>query len=269
MSEKQTPQQLVQFLRGRGLSTAEIASELHRSPRMVRKILDGSSRGELYRATLEQLATTGRASTVPPRRRTRDGQLVRVRGAAGGPGGEKSVTPVDEGGTYSGSRQGGRLQSSTSYLAGGGRQHELHLPKGKAAKGRSVADATIVEKVRAAAKGQARDHQKKIRTVLTFANGRVMEVNDYNASTMLQRIQESGGSALDWLRSESAKRYTNLDVSKVPITGVTMTVFDPPKTQQYEDFKAAGRPRRRRALTPSELARSIELDEGSARGGKR
>ncbi|MFT4284357.1 MAG: hypothetical protein QM598_05925 [Protaetiibacter sp.] len=266
MSQKQTPQQLVHYLRGRGLSITEIADELHRSPRMVRKILDGSSRGELYRATLEQLAATGRASTVPPRRRTRDGQLVKVRGGARG---EKTVTPVDEGGTYSGTRQGGRLTTSTNYLAGGGRQHELHLPKGKAAKGRVEADSAIVSKVRAAAKGQARGNQKKIRTVLTFANGRVMEVNEYNASTMLQRIQESGGSALDWLRSESALRYTNLDVSKVPITGVTMTVFEPPKTRQYEDFKAAGRPRQRRALTRAELARMADNDDSSTRGGKR
>lgn len=268
MSQKQTPQQLVQYLRGRGLSIAEIADELHRSPRMVRKVLDGTSRGELYRTTLEQLAATGRASTVPPRRRTRSGELVRVRGVAAGDG-VKSVTPVDEGGTYSGTRQGGRLTASTSYLAGGGRQHELHLPKGKAAKGRGEADSAIVSKVRAAAKGQARENQKKIRTVLTFANGRVMEVNEYNASTMLQRIQESGGSALDWLRSESSLRYTNLDVSKVPITGVTMTVFEPPKTRQYEDFKAAGRPRQRRALTRAELARMADTDDSSTRGGKR
>lgn len=264
MKASQSPQQLVQYLRGRGLSVAEIASELHRSPRMVRKVLDGTSRGEVYRATLEQLATTGRATTIPPRRRAKDGSVVRVRAAAGS--NEKSVTPIDEGGQYAGTRQGGRLHSSTTYLAGGSRQHELHIPKGKTAKGRSNADSAILGQVRAAAKGQAHNNQKQIRTTLTFSNGRVMEVNTYNASTMLKRISEHDGSPLEWFRGEAKLRYTNLDVSAVSITGVTMTVYDAPKTNAYNRGKSDGRRRSTRALTPVEIARSAAL--AASRGGK-
>ena len=59
--EQRSAQDLVRFLRGRGVSTSEIAAELHRSPRMVRKILNGETSGALYRSTLEELATIGRA----------------------------------------------------------------------------------------------------------------------------------------------------------------------------------------------------------------
>lgn len=46
------------------------------------------------------------------------------------------------------------MQTSTTYMAEGGRQIELRLPKGKTAKGRSLADAEIVKQIRNAAKGR-------------------------------------------------------------------------------------------------------------------
>lgn len=268
--DQRSAQDLVRFLRGRGLSTTEIAAELHRSPRMVRKILNGETSGALYRSTLEELATTGRASSVPPRRRLKSGGLVPVRAKAGAKG--KTIVPEDPGGTYTSARQGGAMQATTTYMAEGGRQVELRLPKGKTAKGRTLADAEIVKQIRNAAKGQAKENQKKIRATLTFANGRVMEVNTYNASTMLQRVNEAGGSALDWMRGESKNRYLNLDVSKEPITGVTLTVFSDAKTPEYETFKSQGRPRRGRALSPAEEARAAQkarLEQGRRRGGRR
>jgi len=236
--DKRSAQELIQYLRGRGVSNAEIAAELQRDPRMVRKVLNGETTGAAYRATLIELATTGRASTVPPRRRSNDGRVVRVRAKAGAT--EKSVTPADTGGRYTVSKQGGRF-TSTTYLGGGGRQHEIHMPKGKTAKGRATATDEIVAKVRSAARGQSADTQKRIRMQLTFANGRVMEVNDYNASSLLNRINTAkreatpwggNGDALGWLAAQTAERYANLDVAKVPVTGVTMTVYDAPRTEQ-------------------------------------
>lgn len=266
-STTRSAQDLVRYLRGRGISTAEIAAELHRSPRMVRKILNGETSGALYQSTLEELANTGRASSVPPRRRLKSGGLVPVRAKAGAK--EKTVVPDDPGGRYTPARQGGAMQTSTTYMAEGGRQVELRLPKGKTAKGRTLADAEIVRQIRNAAKGQARDNQKKIRATLTFANGRVMAMNDYNASTMLQRVNEAGGSALEWMRGESKNRYVNLDVSREAITGVTLTVFDESKTPQYEDFKNQGRTRRSRDLAPAEIQRQTEkarLEQATRRG---
>lgn len=243
--DTRTARELLQELRGRGLSNSEIAGELQRSPRMVRKILNGETSGLLYTNTLRELANTGRTTSATPRRRRADNTLVPVRAPRGSA--TKSVVPEDNWGRYSGKQQGGRLRSTT-YMGGGGRQHELSIPKGKTSKGRQAANAEILSSVRAAAVGQARDNQKLVRATLTYANGRVMEINAYNASTMLQRIHESGGEPLEWLRQESEQRYTNLDVSKQPITGVTLTVYEAPKTQQY--FREQARGRKRRTQNP-------------------
>jgi transcriptional regulator with XRE-family HTH domain len=234
-------QQLLQELRGRGLSVSEIAGELQRSPRMIRKVLNGETSGAVYRASLLELARTGQTTTVPPRRRSRSGDLVRVRSKAGAA--EPTVVPQDTGGRYTPNRQGGRLRTTT-YLGGGGRQHELQIPKGKTAKGREQANSEILHRVRSAARGQARDTQQMIKARITYANGRVMEVKEYNASTMLKRINDHGGGALGWFRDENGERYTNLDVADQPITGVTMTVYGKAKTQEYDRQRTRGRPRR-------------------------
>lgn len=231
MADNRSARELIQELRGRGVTTAEIASELRRDPKMVRKVLNGETSGAIYTATLRELATTGRATTIPPRRRDSSGNLVPVRTKAGAA--TKTTVPEDTGGRYTNERQGGRLQTDTTYLGGGGRQHELKIPKGKTAKGRTAAETELLRLTRAAARGQSKDTQKRVRLQLTYANGRVMEVNDYNASTLLNRFNQlGGGNPLDWLAAQSAERYANLNVGKVPITGVTMTVYDSERTER-------------------------------------
>ena len=230
--------ELIQELRGRGLSTADIAGELRRDPRMVRKVLNGETSGAAYRETLQELATTGRATTVPARRRAKDGHIVPVLGK-GGDGG-KTVVPKDTGGRYTNAKQGGPMRSTT-YMGGGGRQVELQVPKGKTAKGRQAGNVEVMNAIRAAARGQSRENQKRIRATLTYANGRVMEVNDYNASTLLNRLNRADGKALEWLTEQMAERYSNLDTSKNAITGVSLTVYETPKTEQYHRNRAGRR----------------------------
>lgn len=214
-------------LRGRGVGTSELARELQRDPRMVRKIVNGETSGAAYLPTLRNLVDRGHSDVVPPRRRTRSGDLVRVRGGKDDTG---SVLPKDTGGTYTGDRQGGRF-TQTTYLQEEGRIHEIRIPKGKTAKGRAVAGKEILDRVRSAARGQSKDKQKRVSLKLTFANGRVMEVNDYNASTLLNRMNTLGGKdPLGWLRSEMGRRYENLNTDKVAITGVTMNVYTKPMT---------------------------------------
>lgn len=238
--DTRTARELIQALRGRGVSTTEIARELRRDPKMVRKVLNGETSGAHYTTTLRELANTGRATTIPPRRRGRDGTIVPVRTAAGSK--TRTVIPEDTGGRYTGEKQGGRLQTATTYLQGSGRQHEIKLPKGKAAKGRAAAEDELLRLTRAAARGQSKDTQKRVRLQLTYANGRVMEVNDYNASSLLSRFNQlGGGNPLHWLAAQSAQRYKNLDVSKVPITGVTMTVYDAQRTDRSSrNYKPRG-----------------------------
>lgn len=267
MADEQSAQDLVRFLRGRGVTTSEIAAELRRSPRMVRKILNGETSGALYRDTLEELASTGRVTKVPPRRRLKDGSLMPVRGKAGAE--SKTVIPEDPGGRYTENPQGGRMQISTTYMAEGGRQIDAKIPKGRTAKGRTQANVDLVQMIRNAAKGQAKDKQKQITARVTFANGRQMEVNTYNASTMLKRVNEAGGDTLGWLARESELRYVNLDVSEVPITGVTLNVTQVPKTEAYDRNQSRGRSRVSRTLPPAERKLKAERDAATAKRATR
>lgn len=229
--DKRNARELVQYLRGRGVTTAEIAGELQRDPRMVRKILNGETSGAAYTATLRELATTGRVTTRPPRRRTKAGTLVPVRSKVGAE--SKSHVPADTGGRYTEERQGGRFTTSTTYMGGGARAHTLHVPKGKETKGRTTAESELMRITRAAARGQSKDTQKRVRLQLTYANGRVMEVNDYNASSLLNRFNTLGDkNPLTWLAEQARERYANLDVDKIPITGVTMTVYNAERTDR-------------------------------------
>lgn len=266
MADQQNAQDLVRFLRGRGVTTSEIAAELHRSPRMVRKILNGETSGALYRDTLEELASTGRVTKVPPRRRLKDGSLMPVRTKAGAE--SKTVIPEDPGGRYTEDRQGGRMQISTTYMAEGGRQFHAKIPKGRTAKGRAQANVGLVQMIRNAAKGQAKD-QKQITARITFANGRQMEVNTYNASTMLKRVNEAGGDTLGWLARESELRYPNLDVAEVPITGVTLNLVQVPKTEAYDRNQAKGHSRASRTLTPAERDLKAARDAAAAKRASR
>jgi hypothetical protein len=160
-----------------------------------------------------------------------------------------------------GGEVGGWVEESAAgltYMAEGGRQINARIPKGRTAKGRAQANQQLIQLIRNAAKGQAHDKQKQITARVTFANGRQMEVNTYNASTMLQRIREARGDTLGWLASESGNRYINLDVSTIPITGVTLNVVQVPKTTAYQREQAAGRARRHRTLTDAEQTRIQE-----------
>lgn len=250
--DPRSARELIQELRGRGLTNAELAGEIRRDPKMIRKVLNGETSGAVYRATLLEIASTGRATTAPPRRRGKDGQLVPVRTKNGAA--TRTVVPTDTAGRYTNVKQGGRMRATT-YLGGGGRLHELHVPKSKTAKGRGDADRAIIDSVRAAAKGQSGENQKRIRATLTFANGRVMEVKDYNASTLLDNLNTADSGALGWLAKESGDRYPNLDTSKTAITGVSLTVYETPKTEPYHRNQSRRQAKKQRAAdarTPRE-----------------
>lgn len=222
-TDTRTARELIQQLRGRGVTNAEIARELQRDPRMVRKVLNGETPGTNYVQTLRELADTGHANTVPARRRNKAGEVVRVR--ANRKAGTSSVAPADTGGRYTEAPQGGRY-TSTSYGREGVRVHQVSIPKGKKTKGRSEATRDLLGMVRSAARAQSKDTQRRVKITLTFANGRQMEVKDYNASTLLDRMNKQGEkNALGWLASQMSKRYTNLDTAQQSITGVTLNVY--------------------------------------------
>ncbi|MGO2424684.1 hypothetical protein [Microbacterium gubbeenense] len=229
MADTPSALELVQTLRRRGLSNSEIAGELDRHPRMVHKILRGETSGKAYQQALSELASTGHVTHRPPRRRNKAGNIVPVRSRRGAR--TKTVVPTDTAGRYATERQGGRYAADTTYLGEGGRIHQFNIPKGKDTKGRRVATDAILDKVRSAARGQSKDTQKRVRMQLTFSNGRVMEVKDYNASSLLDRINTLGDhDALEWLADQASTRYGNLNTARQTITGVTMTVYNSQRT---------------------------------------
>lgn len=224
MVDKPTARDWVLRSRSNGISVADIARQLDRSPRMVNKILRGETKGDLYINALRDLATKGTVKTPPQRRRDGGGKIIPVRTKAGSA--EKSYIPVDKSERYTKEKQGGRFQEATIFYGGGTRQHELNIPKGKKTKGRGEASTTLLGLVRRAARGQTRKTQQRVTLDVTFANGRQMQIKDYNASSLLNRIKtQGGGDAFAWIGKAQKDRYPDFDPAAIPVTGITMTVY--------------------------------------------
>lgn len=82
--------ELLQALRADGRSLSSIATQLGRSPRLLRFILNGEKPGTNLAAALADLNRGRDVQRPPARRRRSDGQVARVRGRRG----EPAVTPA-------------------------------------------------------------------------------------------------------------------------------------------------------------------------------
>lgn len=212
--------------RGRGVSVAELARMLGRSERMIRKVLNGETTGEAYRAAVVELRERGRVSAPPPRRRSGSGRIIAVRAKREPDGGGGLRVPEEQ----SARPKPGRFSESLTPLADGARQYEFTAPKTKDAKGRVLANSVIVSRLRSAAKGQRWD-RKKVKFVVRLSNGRSMPVGSkhgYQVSSVLGRSAHGTfeGDALAWLKTQVEHRYPGLEKSGVVITDLTMTVYN-------------------------------------------
>jgi hypothetical protein len=206
--------------RAQGVSVAELARMLDRSPKMVRKVLAGESSGEAYRHAVTELHERGRVSAPPPRRRGRSGQLVPVRA----PEGSAEATRVPE---EAPRRKRGRFTETMTPLTNGARLYEFTAPKTKDAKGRAQANATMISRLRSAAKGQRWD-RRKVKFDVTLSNGHTLQVGSkhgYQVSSVLGRSREFESDPMAWLKTQVAHRYKDLEASGVVITDVSMTVY--------------------------------------------
>lgn len=222
--------EMIQQLRADGVKVSEIARELGRDPRIVYAILKDETPGRVYETALGELVHKGRVFTTPRRRRNVAGEIVAVRGAGGG-----RVQPEEHIRRMNEKPQGGRFTTATTFLADGGRQHEVRLPKGKRAAGRDRGNNAILSHIRAAARSQAGATQKQINLEVTLADGSSFRVKDYNASTL---IKDMGGDALGFLGKWVQQRYTEIDLSNNPVTGVDILATSIPKTAQYRQNRA-------------------------------
>jgi hypothetical protein len=243
-----TAADLIADLRAYGLSVSEIARELGRSPRMIRKVVQGESSGQLYVPALNELVQTGRTQAPPARRRGRDGELMRVRaprgaseatrrpeegagsqqaGAAGEPpspaGGERPSAPGGRAG-----RPGG-FSDSTTYLPGGVRQHTVTAPRSEGS-GRERARQGLLGALRRAARSQ-RGGRKNVRFRVTLQNGTTVEVGakgGYAVSKALARSRSEGDDPFAWLAGEVADRqYLQKALARedLNIVGVEATIY--------------------------------------------
>ena len=242
-SSGRNPVDLVADLRAYGMSIAEIADELDRSPRMLRKIVRGETSGVAYRATLSELVDTGRATTRPTRRRDRTGQAVPVRAPRGSS--TPTIRPVEATpapaaaapGTSTSGRRRGRGQSgpastqdtspaeSTTYLPGGVRQHSVRVPQ--RGPNREAGRQQVSDWLRAAARGQ-RGGRKNVRFTVHLRDGRAITVGDkggYAVSAALSRSRAEGQDPFAWLNNEIQGRYESLYPSDRDIVGVDLTIY--------------------------------------------
>lgn len=222
MSEGRTAADLIAVLRGRGLKQAEIAQELGRSPRAIRAVEKGEKPGTAYVAALEQLVDKGRLTSPPPRRRNAAGGIVPVRAPRGST--EKTVTPEEPK-----KPRRGTFAEGTTYLAGGGRIHEVNVPKtGRA--GREKGRHALIEKMRSIAKGQAH-RTRRVHFRVHLANGQDVPIGDkggYRVSDVLDRWHGEGDDPLAWADDEIAHRnYDVLMADDEEGRIVTVEIIDP------------------------------------------
>lgn len=216
---------LIEQIRLRGVSVAEIAREIDRSPRMVYAIVRGETSGASFRNALNEIAVKGRVFTTPPRRRTKDGTLAPVRGKGG-----VSVEPEHHIRKLNEEPQGGRFTTATTFLTAGGRQHEVRLPKSLKAQGRQRGNEAILSHIRAAARSQAGTTQKRVNLEVILSDGFTFPVKDYNASTLLHDMK---GNAIDFLANMIRYRYPEIDLRQNPVTGIDIVAYNTVKTTQY------------------------------------
>lgn len=214
----ETAADLIAALRAYGLSRAEIARELNRSPRMIAKVERGESPGSHYLEALHELHQHGRLRNPPPRRRNAAGDIVPVRARADHE--EALVVPVEP------KRHRGAFAVDTTFLPHRGRIVDVAIPRSEGM-GRERARQAILEAARSAAKGQAQG-TRYMRFRLGLSNGRSVEVGakgGYRVSDVLSRSRDEGDDPLVWLADQRAEQYDDLDDPNVKITHVEITVY--------------------------------------------
>lgn len=230
---------LLHDLQAQGWSQARIAGALGRDPRLLRFVLAGTKPGHNLVPALHELSVTGTVTTPIPRRRTRTGDVARVRGRKGQP----SITPPDPtlpglepapeptgprqrhhpAGTDS-TRQPARRPRTThdrNLL-----RHEVeNLPRGRSSHLFQFprANQTARDQANNALLGVldgARQATKRMHARLWIEVGppghrerrevRIGDHGGYDARLAVEGIGLFGGSVLDWMTDQAGNRYEDI-----------------------------------------------------------
>lgn len=242
-----------------GLSWVRIGETLKRDPAGLRRIAAGKTPGLNLQASLGELVRTGTVTTTPPRRTTKAGEPVRVRGKAGQP----SVVPPDAPMSTQAKApaKGAKLrradlkkpprglavvhntpQAPRSILAppehpkpgaskfdeatnthATGELYRMTIPKTEGP-GRERGRQSLMDKLK-----QAVSKKKRVTFTVTLDDHRVISVGSkrgYDAKDVFQRAHDEGDDPLAWMDDEIAGIEHYGDIEDAEIVGVQMVTFE-------------------------------------------
>lgn len=234
MTEQTEAAQLINQARERwGLSVNEMAEQMGRSPRMIRKIMRGETAGESYVPSLRETVNNGHPEHQPPRARRADGKLRNVRGKKG----KKGVAPPERKGRYVDLPKRGKATSTIEALGPGSRRSTFQAPKTKGAKGRKEINQKIAKALRDERGGTYRGRHgqfrsmKRVKFEAVTSTGRKVTVGSkggYSLSDVRKGVESYGGDALGWMSTQVQDRYVDTQ-GKVNIVGWQMTTYYGPE----------------------------------------
>lgn len=258
-SGQPTSQQLLNQLLVDGMRWSQIATALGRDRAGLARVASGKVPGTNLRQSLAELVRTGKVSTPPPRRTTKTGNPVRVRGKAGKP----SVVPADApiGAQAKAPAKGAKLQRTdvkkaprglavvhntpqaprsilapperpkpgaskfdeSTHTHATGELYKMTVPKTEGP-GRERGRQSLMDKLR-----QAVTKKKRVNFTVTLEDHRVISVGSkrgYDAQDVLRRAQGEGDDPLAWMDYEIAGIEHYGDTEEVEIVGLQMVTFE-------------------------------------------
>lgn len=231
-----------------GMTWADMASQLGRSDRMVRKLARGESSGESFRQSLSELYSSGAVDHMTPRRRRSDGTLTPVRSKRGAE--TKSYTPADTRGRRREPVRRGRFSSTTEHLGGGNRIHNIEMPATKNSQGRKKAWAAFQSKMLGIAQSQARkDKRIKVSVTTQSPDGQrrsyqVGSKSGFHASDVRSDIKtDFGGNPEGWASHQLSSVYPDTGGTIVGMQMVEADASRPKPVRKEEDLARTRRHR--------------------------
>lgn len=232
-----------------GLTWSDMAEQLGRSDRMIRKIAKGETSGESFRQSVTELYERGQVEHLPPRRRTKSGELARVRSKRGAD--QKSFIPADTRGRYTPSVKRGRFSHTTTNLPEGNRLHHIEMPRSPRAAGRTKGLEAFDNAMLKIARSQARaDKRVKVAVTVEDSQGhrrqyQIGSKSGFHASDIRSDIRsDHGGSAEGWFQRQLDAVYP--DTGSYTVVGVDINEHNAARTKGMRKQEDAAGTRRRR-----------------------
>lgn len=215
--------ELIELLVERGMTQTEIAEELQRDQSLISQVRRGKKPGANLVATLEEISTTGTATTRPQRRQSSRG-VAHVRGKKG----QEAVVPADAQ-QPSGPRRKvsrrvevpgrGAYHKSTTY-GRGVRTVRIDFPRTKGSKGKERAWGEAGKSLNSLARrrwGNKEIPERRVHITATYEDGSKVDFGSkggYRPEAVLGGLGDSDGDVEKWLKGQGLQgRYTDLEAN--------------------------------------------------------